>query len=51
MPPGVDQPSAYRQRSGGVILPRDIDWWEGTKELRERFGAQAQTTPAIQASV
>jgi nitrite reductase/ring-hydroxylating ferredoxin subunit len=51
LPPGVDQPSAYRQRSGGVLLPRDIDWWEGTKELRERFGAQSQTAPAIQASV
>jgi phthalate 4,5-dioxygenase oxygenase subunit len=38
-PPGVDQPEAYRERSGLVILPRDADWWEGTKHLRERFDA------------
>jgi len=36
-PPGVDQPQLYRQRFGQVILPRNVDWWEGTKELRERF--------------
>jgi phenylpropionate dioxygenase-like ring-hydroxylating dioxygenase large terminal subunit len=33
-PPGVDNPAAYRCRSGGVILPRDADWLEATKELR-----------------
>jgi hypothetical protein len=38
-PPGVDQPELYRQRFGQVILPRDADWWEATKELRERFDA------------
>jgi phthalate 4,5-dioxygenase oxygenase subunit len=38
-PPGVDQPAAFRQRSGLVILPRSVDWWEGTRELRERFEA------------
>ena len=37
VPPGVDQPELYRQRSGGVTLPRDVDVWEGTKELREAF--------------
>ena len=36
-PPGVDNPKAYHQRSGLIILPRSVDWWEGTKELRERF--------------
>jgi phenylpropionate dioxygenase-like ring-hydroxylating dioxygenase large terminal subunit len=36
-PPGVDEPELYRQRSGGVTLPRDVDIWEGTKELREAF--------------
>jgi len=34
-PPGVDNPTVYRHRSGGVILPRDCDWLEATKELRE----------------
>jgi hypothetical protein len=36
-PPGVDQPEAYRQRFGQVVLPRSADWWEATKRLRERF--------------
>ena len=26
IPPGVDNPEIYRQRSGGVILPRSADW-------------------------
>jgi phthalate 4,5-dioxygenase oxygenase subunit len=33
-PPGVDDPAAYRCRSGGVILPRDVNWLDATKELR-----------------
>jgi hypothetical protein len=37
LPPGVDEPDIYRQRSGGVILPRNVDWWEGTKDLRQAF--------------
>ena len=37
IPPGVDDPKVYRYRSGGVILPRDVDWLEATKELREAF--------------
>jgi phthalate 4,5-dioxygenase oxygenase subunit len=37
LPPGVDDPTIYRQRSGEVLLPRSVDWWEGTRELRERF--------------
>jgi len=36
-PPGVDNPDVYRQRSGGVILPRDVDWVAGTEELRTAF--------------
>jgi phenylpropionate dioxygenase-like ring-hydroxylating dioxygenase large terminal subunit len=38
-PPPVDRPDLYRQRSGGVVLPRGVDWWEGTADLRERFQA------------
>jgi phenylpropionate dioxygenase-like ring-hydroxylating dioxygenase large terminal subunit len=34
MPPGVDEPDLYRQRSGSIILPRDADWLESTKHLR-----------------
>jgi hypothetical protein len=36
-PPGVDNPDVYRQRSGGVVLPRSVDWWEGTRDLRQAF--------------
>jgi len=46
VPPGVDQPWLYRQRSGDCVLPRTVDWWEGTKELRERFdAAEPSRTP------
>jgi phthalate 4,5-dioxygenase len=36
-PPGVDAPEVYRQRSGGVVLPREADWLEATVELRKAF--------------
>ncbi len=39
VPPGVDDPSLYRHRSGGVILPRDADWLEATKDLRQACAA------------
>ena len=34
-PPAVDHPELYRQRSGGVILPRSADWVAATEELRQ----------------
>ncbi len=37
IPPGVDNPTVYRVRSGEVILPRNVDWWEASAEYRERF--------------
>ncbi|HUZ78666.1 MAG TPA: Rieske 2Fe-2S domain-containing protein [Chloroflexota bacterium] len=40
-PPGVDSPEVYRQRSGGVVLPREQGWWDGTAELRSRFSESA----------
>lgn len=33
-PPVVDDPRAYRLRSGGIVLPRSADWLEATAELR-----------------
>jgi hypothetical protein len=42
VPPGVDDPTVYRCRSGGVILPRSADWLEATKDLRRAF---VQHTP------
>jgi LigXa C-terminal domain like len=37
VPPGVDEPGAYRVRSGGVILPEELDWLEGIKDLLPAF--------------
>ena len=37
LPPGVDNPAIYRARSGGVILPRSVDWLEATKDLLKAF--------------
>jgi hypothetical protein len=34
VPPGVDDPQAYQQRSGGVVLHKDEDWLEATTDLR-----------------
>ena len=34
VPPGVDDPTVYAVRSGGVILPRGVDWVEATRRLR-----------------
>jgi hypothetical protein len=36
-PPGADDPTVYRVRSGGTILPRNVDWLEATAALREAF--------------
>ena len=41
LPPGVDDPTMYRYRSGGVILPRSTDWQEATKDLRRPSSATA----------
>jgi phenylpropionate dioxygenase-like ring-hydroxylating dioxygenase large terminal subunit len=41
VPPGVDEPQLYHQRSGEVILPRNVDWWDGTRELRESWTPEA----------
>jgi hypothetical protein len=37
VPMSVDHPEVYRQRSGGVILPREANWLEATAELRKAF--------------
>ncbi len=39
----VDHPGLYRVRSGGVVLPRSVDWLEATADLRrsEREVAEA----------
>jgi phenylpropionate dioxygenase-like ring-hydroxylating dioxygenase large terminal subunit len=47
VPPGVDQPDLYAQRSGGVILPREADWIEATRELRQAFVDHPELDPAV----
>jgi phthalate 4,5-dioxygenase oxygenase subunit len=47
VPPGVDDPSAYRVRSGGVFLPPDADWVEATRELRMAFVEHPELDPAL----
>jgi hypothetical protein len=46
-PPGVDDPDAYRVRSGGVFLPPDADWVEATRELRQAFVEHPELDPAL----
>jgi len=47
IPPGVDQPDVYRQRSGGIILPADSNWVEATQELRKAYVAHPELNPAM----
>ena len=37
LPPGVDDPTIYHYRSGGVILPRSVDWRKATESLQAAF--------------
>jgi len=46
-PPGVDDPAAYRVRSGGVFLPPGADWIEATRELRQAFVEHPELDPAL----
>jgi hypothetical protein len=41
-PPGVDQPEGYHMRTKEFILPRDANWWEATRDSRERFDAKVE---------
>jgi hypothetical protein len=46
-PPGVENPWSYRLRSGWAVLPENVDWWEGSRELRETFIPAMAEPPAI----
>ena len=48
-PPGVDDPAVYRVRSGGVILPEDMDWMEGIKDLLPAFVEHPELDPSLAA--
>jgi phthalate 4,5-dioxygenase oxygenase subunit len=47
LPPGVDEPEMYRQRSGEVILPRSVDWWDGTESLRKIWTVPERTATEV----
>jgi phenylpropionate dioxygenase-like ring-hydroxylating dioxygenase large terminal subunit len=47
VPPGVNNPEFYRQRSGGVVLPRSVDWWDATRELRQAFVSHEDLKPLV----
>ena len=47
VPPGVDNPEVYRVRSGGVFLPKGVDWVQSTVELRQGFVEHPELDPAI----
>jgi hypothetical protein len=47
VPPGVDNPAVYAVRSGGVVLPRDADWIEATKELRKVWAQHPGLTRTV----
>ena len=44
-PPGVDNPEIYALRSGGVVLQKDLDWWDATKDLRRAFVDRTEMAP------
>ena len=37
LPPGVDEPRLYRQRSGWALVPKGTDFWEFLAPKREAF--------------
>jgi hypothetical protein len=37
LPPGWDEPKAYAVRTGGIMLPKGVNWVEGSAELRRGF--------------
>jgi phthalate 4,5-dioxygenase oxygenase subunit len=47
IPPGVDNPEFYTHRSGGVILPRNVDWWDATRDLRKAFVKHDELIPLV----
>ena len=46
IPPGVDHPEVYRQRSGGILLPEGTDWVQATSELRKAYVPHPELDPA-----
>jgi nitrite reductase/ring-hydroxylating ferredoxin subunit len=45
VPPGVDNPGVYRQRSGWALVPEEQDFWEVLRPLREAFQNEEISVP------
>jgi hypothetical protein len=41
-PPGVEDPTLYRRRSGGIIFPRDVDAMAVTRDREQKGIVPAQ---------
>ena len=48
LPETVDNPRLYRQRSGECILPRNVDWWEGSAPLRETWTVPEESKAEVE---
>ncbi len=44
-PPGARDPSLYQVRGAAVVLPKDADWVEATRELRKVIPGVNQSGP------
>jgi hypothetical protein len=51
VPPAVDDPGAYRLRSGGVVVPADADWTTATRSLQEAFVEHPELSLEVLAGV
>jgi hypothetical protein len=47
VPPGVDSPHVYRQRTGSFDLPKHLDPWEATQDIRESFKLEQIATTVL----
>ncbi len=50
VPPGVDTPQLYRQRSGEMVLARTEDWWQTYQAAREQFNAPGRRVAPLPAT-
>jgi hypothetical protein len=50
VPPGVDEPHVYLQRSGWTLLPRTADYWAETEERRREPAVRRAIAPEITVS-
>ncbi|MBO0683869.1 MAG: (2Fe-2S)-binding protein, partial [Candidatus Dormibacteraeota bacterium] len=47
VPPGVDHPEVYQQRSGGVFIDEGADWVKATEELRKAYVDHPELDPSV----